>query len=145
MGATMKRILATLGLLALGGMPAMAADMPVKAPPLAPVWAWTGWYGGINGGYSWGHWRTDGNALIFPDGANALTGVARPKVNGGLGGLQAGYNWQRDRWLLGIEVDGQITGERDKTSGSASTPRIPEPGNDFNDIFTTTTNAKWKF
>jgi outer membrane immunogenic protein len=125
-------------------MPAIAADLPVKAPPPAPVWAWTGFYGGVNGGYSWGRWNTRGTAALFPDGAGGLTTAARPNVDGWLGGVQAGYNWQRDRWLLGIEADGQFTGERAKRAGSASL-RLVEPGSDFNDVFTTTTNTKWKF
>jgi outer membrane immunogenic protein len=34
----------------------MAVKMPVKAPPppSAPVYSWTGWYIGANGGYGWG-------------------------------------------------------------------------------------------
>ncbi len=29
---------------------AQAADMPLKAPPPAPVYSWTGWYLGVNFG-----------------------------------------------------------------------------------------------
>ena len=51
-----KFLLATVGLLALLGMaaPASAADLPVKAPPppvVAPVYNWTGFYIGANGGW----------------------------------------------------------------------------------------------
>jgi len=60
--------------------------------------------------------------------------------------LQAGYNWRADRsWLVGIEADIQITGERASADGVAASARIPEFGNDFNDIFTTTAHAEWKF
>ena len=61
-GRVMKKILqAALGLLALMGVaaPASAADLRVKAPPPAPVvipvYSWTGFYIGANGG--WGRVR----------------------------------------------------------------------------------------
>jgi outer membrane immunogenic protein len=39
---------------------AFAADMPLKAPPLAPVrsFSWTGVYAGINGGFGWENTET---------------------------------------------------------------------------------------
>ena len=58
--AMKKFLLGTVGLLALGmGAPASAADMAVKARPpapvLAPIYDWTGFYIGGNGG--WGQTR----------------------------------------------------------------------------------------
>ena len=54
-----KLLVATAVLAALVGTPAFAADMaaPVyKAPPpAAPMFSWTGFYIGLNGGYGWGH------------------------------------------------------------------------------------------
>ena len=56
-----KLLLATTGLVALVGMaaPASAADMAVKARPpapvIAPIYDWTGFYIGANGG--WGQSR----------------------------------------------------------------------------------------
>jgi outer membrane immunogenic protein len=46
---------------AVVGAPALAADMPVKAPPRAPapIYSWTGWYVGGNVGYGWGHANSD--------------------------------------------------------------------------------------
>lgn len=41
---------------ALSGAPAIAAELPLKAAPL--LFDWTGWYGGVNTGYSWGRSRT---------------------------------------------------------------------------------------
>ncbi len=76
--------------------PAIAADVPVrqqqpyyKAAP-APVFNWTGFYFGGHVGYGWG------------DADLAATG----NVDGFLGGLQAGYNWQFSRNIVfGIEAD----------------------------------------
>lgn len=95
---------------------ALAADLPIKAPaaPVAASYSWTGFYVGANGGYAW-HDSTvifTGNDFlsnIQTCGGN-LGGTCPPPVSfnirGGLGGLQAGYNWQfNPSWLLGIETD----------------------------------------
>src|SRR6266849_11123955 len=56
-----KFLLATIGLAALVGMaaPASAADMAVKARPpapvLPPIYDWTGFYIGANGGWGQSH------------------------------------------------------------------------------------------
>lgn len=90
---------------------ASAADMPLKAPPLppAPVYSWTGFYIGANVGYSWGDWHSTSNQPVF----DFETPSAKPRVDGWLGGGQAGYNWQfAPAWVIGIEGDIQGTGER---------------------------------
>jgi outer membrane immunogenic protein len=54
----MKKILvAGIAAAAFCGAPAIAADMPVKAPPMvaAPYDPWTGCYVGANVGGGWGH------------------------------------------------------------------------------------------
>jgi outer membrane immunogenic protein len=92
---------------------ASAADMPVKAPvykaPVMVIDPWVGPYVGVNIGYSWGPWNTDSNETIF----NFESSTVSPKVNGILGGVQAGYNWRlAPQWIWGIEGDIQITGEK---------------------------------
>ncbi|MCB1435684.1 MAG: porin family protein [Rhodobiaceae bacterium] len=79
---------------------------------LAQPTNWSGPYVGANIGYSWGPWRSTG-VLVGP------AGTASPNVNGILGGLQAGYNWQKDSWFWGIEGDIQITGEKDTIGWTA--------------------------
>jgi outer membrane immunogenic protein len=82
------------GSLAITGA-ALAADLPL--PPRAPVWSWTGLYGGVNGGYSW----TDGDAVLF----NSRLGL-RTNPTGSVFGAQLGYNWQwTPEWVLGVETD----------------------------------------
>jgi outer membrane immunogenic protein len=117
----MKRILfAAAGLVALAGLPAAAADLPVRAPimkaPPVEVWNWTGFYIGGNGGYSWGRSETDveyfnpvtGLPIVPPVGS--ITSIDFD-LNGWVAGGQAGYNWQSGNWVFGIEADFQWSGQ----------------------------------
>jgi outer membrane immunogenic protein len=102
---------------------AFAADMVVKAPPLpaAPVYSWTGFYGGLNMGVSFGSALADVNyfapstipsTVCGPAGfALCITGSDTVHMNGPIGGVQAGYNWQSGNYLLGLEADFQGTGQ----------------------------------
>ncbi len=87
----MKKVILTgLALAALAATgPAIAADMPVKAPVAPPVIdPWTGFYVGVNAGYSWGDWDNSGSFLV---GSVIQTGV-NPDVKGWVAGGQAGWN-----------------------------------------------------
>jgi outer membrane immunogenic protein len=148
-GADVKKlILAGAGVLTLiaAAQPAAAADMPVKAPVLVPAWTWEGYYGGVNVGYSWGDWnstclfRTDcfpvtpgtvsgtGTGLTLGTGAAAAlaftaantTGSASPNVDGWLGGIHYGRNWQRGNWVFGLDSDWDWTGERERRNGTVT-------------------------
>src|SRR4051795_1308833 len=120
MEGTMRVILGSVAALAIISS-ASAADLPVKAPPLAPMmapaWNWNGFYIGINGGYSWGRSSRD---LNFFNPLNAVviatgTGGGR-NMDGGLFGGQIGYNWQASNWVFGIETDAQRTGQKGSTT-----------------------------
>jgi outer membrane immunogenic protein len=101
---------------------ASAADMPLKAPPApAPVYSWTGFYGGVNVGYSWGRSSTDwsyfapnitSGSTVCGAGAYCISGSGTENLNGVIGGFQAGYNWQTGNLLAGIEADFQGSGQR---------------------------------
>ena len=99
-----KFLLGTVALVALAVVtPAAAADMgarmPMKAPPMMePVWNWTGFYIGVNGGYGWGSSRWD----LLPGGASE----GSHKPDGGTVGGQIGYNWQFGGWVVGLEAQG---------------------------------------
>ena len=89
-----------MSLFATGALAADLAARPyVKAPVMVdPVWSWTGFYVGANGGYSWGRSRTDVSytntatgAVIAPP-AGSITNASFD-MNGGVAGGQAGYNW----------------------------------------------------
>jgi outer membrane immunogenic protein len=127
----MKKLsLASVAMVALSaGGSALAADMPVKARPLPPpaVYSWTGFYVGANIGYSWGRSSNDWNFyapnsnILNPlsttctsagGGALCAAGSDSNKLNGVIGGLQAGYNWQTGQFLVGVETDIQASGQK---------------------------------
>jgi outer membrane immunogenic protein len=160
-GRFMKRILIGLSAVAsmLAASNAFAADLAARPYTKAPVivdpgYNWTGFYAGLNGGYSWGRANTTMTgisplAAFFPIPAFA---PFRQDVNGGLAGGQIGYNWQVDRkWVLGVEGDIQWSGERSSSFLTAVGPRfgstiigIPVPvGADFNAIITQTANLAY--
>jgi len=137
-------IVVIASLLSTGAFAADLAPRPyTKAPVMVdPGYNWTGFYVGLNGGYSWGSANTSiaPFAGIFPVTAFA---PFRQKVDGGLAGGQIGYNWQVDRtWVLGLEADMQWTGEKSSTSLTTVGPRygafpngLPNAlGPDFNAI-----------
>lgn len=141
-----KLLIVGAALMALIGTSALAADMPLKAPPapVAPAWSWTGFYGGINGGYGWNRSTGDEYAInpagvLFGAGTDSgVAGVVRPR--GGLFGGQAGYNWQSQSIVYGLEADIQWSGI--KGSGSGIDPCCNgapgAPG-----LFTANANLQW--
>jgi len=131
----MKRIACLGAVLAAltSGLPAVAADFPVKAPPQPIVVDnWTGFYIGLNGGYSFGRANstlsttdttvgtitqtTLGGTVIATTTVPGATTTAslsdRAKMEGWLGGGQIGYNLKFNQWILGLEADAQATGQR---------------------------------
>src|SRR5205814_1184466 len=76
-------------------------------------WDWAGLYAGVNGGWS------AGRALASTTLNDALTGDPvfagndrSSPFQGGFVGGQAGYNWLSNIWLVGIEGDLQVSGQR---------------------------------
>ncbi len=94
----MKRYLglAFASMLSISGVSgAMAADLPMKALPMAePAFTWTGGYLGINGG-----WAQDNTDTTLPAFVQPST------KNGWLGGGHGGFNYQFGSWVLGAELD----------------------------------------
>lgn len=147
----MKSIMFGLGLCTFAAaQPALAADLPVKAPvykavvPIADPW--TGLYAGVNAGYSWGPWASSNPASVgnsnFFTGA-AFTNSASPNVDGALGGLQIGYNWLVQRnFLLGIEADFQWSGAKASQNGGTQLFDVILLDNHF--IASAATANEWK-
>jgi outer membrane immunogenic protein len=101
----MKRaVLAVASALTLAASAAQAADMPVKAPPIAPppVFSWTGLYLGIEGGGGWGSVNyLDNSAVGIPPGA-----AISQSPSGGIFGGVLGFRYQTGQFVFGIEGTG---------------------------------------
>lgn len=115
-------LLATASTVALAGA-AGAADLPVayptKAPPPVPVLNWTGPYIGVNGGAVWLKSTYHGVSAVN------TTGSASLKTTGATFGGQAGYNWQTQNFVFGIE------GDVNWVNASGSTAVTPGFAGDF--------------
>jgi outer membrane immunogenic protein len=109
-----NKLLVAGWVLAASAFPAMAADMPLKAPPPppAPIFTWSGCYlGGSVGGI----WRQTDNVTVgVVDGGSGAAAAAAagaiPTAFGAgsssfIGGSQGGCNYQAANWVLGIETD----------------------------------------
>ncbi len=123
-----KYLLASVAVLAFAAAgAASAADLPsrrgvVEAPAVyvPPAFTWTGFYAGVNAGYSFSN---DGRATTTGSGgfetlvgAGVAPGSLRVGDDGFIGGGQIGYNWQYGQFVLGIEADIQYI---DNKGGSA--------------------------
>jgi outer membrane immunogenic protein len=110
----MKKMLlgAATGLVAMGiAAPVSAADIArpypyTAAPPpyFAPIYNWTGFYIGANGGWGSSHKCWD----LTDDGFGPIPALAEGCHNaaGGVAGGQIGYRWQTGTWVWGIEGQG---------------------------------------
>jgi outer membrane immunogenic protein len=104
---------------------AQAADlgaprMPVAAAVVVPAFNWTGFYLGAHVGYGWAQHRyTDFSGVFAPGSATA---------NGFFGGIQGGYNWQINQFVVGIEADISASAiRRTYALGGGDTYRIAVP------------------
>jgi outer membrane immunogenic protein len=115
----MKKLLlgtmALIGLLSAGV--AQAADMPVKAAPVAapPPFSWSGFYIGAHVGAGWGTVESSITSVeidrvkMIMDGTDTFSiPFTSHTINGFLGGGQIGWNWQSGWFVFGIE--GQFSG-----------------------------------
>lgn len=145
---------------ALVATPALAADLPTKAPPAPPVAStnWTGFYAGLNAGGDWaysGDPSTSTSCAPGPGfGFSYFTCASVPLVNatgtgsmsgsGFTGGVQAGYNWQSSSTVVGVETDFEsFHGKASRTataSSIASGAGVPGPA-----AITSSVDATWLF
>lgn len=82
---------------------ALAGDRALPPQPEVSVHDWSGAYLGANIGYGWGGSEFyDGEYNVAPGFPPYSFDV---DSDGLLGGVQAGYNWQRGKLLYGLEAD----------------------------------------
>lgn len=135
MGLKMKKYALAATMLTVICAPALAADV---AP--APVMDWTGFYVGAFAGGGWGDTDIEGkrrdhggeDLVEFPilgsveeeEGGHGGSGGPQLDLNadvdGFLGGLQAGYDFQHDAFLFGVVGDfafSGISGSADRSTG----------------------------
>ena len=107
----MKNIAFAISILAVSAVAASAADLPARtytqaAPPVTPVYDWSGFYIGINGGGGSAHkcWDLVNDGLVpvsppLPQGCHNATG--------GTAGGEIGFRWQAaTNWVFGLEAQG---------------------------------------
>ena len=121
MGADMRRFLLSAAVLTASfSGPALATDLaapparPVYAParvPVAPFYTWTGCYVGGNGGGLWAS-RTWSDPVFGRGDFGSQT------ASGGLGGVQAGCNYQVGHLVLGAQGDWDWTSASNSNANS---------------------------
>lgn len=87
---------------------------------LSPLFAgdWQGPYVGASLGYGWSDGKTtfkgrvDG--VVDPENWDMQNTTVKAKANGGLAGVQIGYNWQKGEALYGLEGDLYLTNIKGK-------------------------------
>jgi outer membrane immunogenic protein len=102
-------------LIAVSGLSAFAADMPMSSPeptelPVlsGPAFDWTGFYVGANGGFGW----ANGGNIRIDDPINGPFAIGVKSGTGFIGGAQVGWNLQSDVLVSGIEADLQYASIR---------------------------------
>jgi outer membrane immunogenic protein len=126
-----KKLALALILVVSGAASAVAADMAVKAPPPpVPVYSWTGFYIGANVGGQWGDADPTTSTIFSPVGYFATSSVPAIQIVGAqhfnsssvTGGFTAGYNWQVNSLVVGVEGDINYFGFKGNAIGSALYP-----------------------
>lgn len=94
---------------------AVAADLPMRSPPVAPfypapIFSWSGFYAGLNAGASFGVGTSRATENGFaPIPGTVATGFgpfsAGSSSSGFVGGAQIGYNLQSGLFVYGLEAD----------------------------------------
>lgn len=117
-----------LGLIANG---ALAADL---TEPVTPLEDWGGFYAGVHAGWGWGDADSDAmNPEEF--GGTPIENGFQNDIDGPIAGAQAGFNWQINQFVLGIEADASWSG----IDGGLRI--VDEPPSSF--YVTTRTDVEW--
>ncbi|MGY4504253.1 outer membrane immunogenic protein [Bradyrhizobium sp. GM24.11] len=129
----MKTFLLAVASVVLGAASVQAADLAAhytKAPAMAPAYNWTGFYVGANVGGQWGSANPSTSTVFDPSGyfapssVPAVNAIGAQQANSSsvTGGFTAGYNWQVNSAVLGLEGDINYFGFKGSATGSALYP-----------------------
>lgn len=103
----------TAAALAMVSTAAFADGMAKKslkdAPLAAAGYSWAGCYAGGNVGYGWSSVTNTGTPYLEGEDVSRYSGSVDASPKGVLGGVQAGCNWQRNRFVFGVETDLDLT------------------------------------
>jgi len=109
---------------AMAMMPKAYPSPAYKAPPVVPAaYSWTGFYVGANAGGGIGDSQ-------WSDPNPPPTDLGSHKRTGWIGGVQAGYNWQAGRLVLGVEGAyhaSDLRGDHQNTTVAALGPPLAIP------------------
>jgi outer membrane immunogenic protein len=125
----MKKLLLAATALAGIASSALAADLPARGPAVAPapvavpIFTWTGFYAGLHAGAAWQDRDNCPQLATYSGGvATAVTAFAPNCDNGRrtnfIGGVQIGYNWQINNFVVGAEGDISWLGNHGRDSNS---------------------------
>jgi outer membrane immunogenic protein len=143
----------------------IASALGFSAPGQARAADWTGFYLGLNAGGAWGRSSADTSADCSPTSAPPLgtgyfctssvgaanatavnaAGTGTINASGFTGGVQAGYNWQTQNLVYGLETDFgafHLNGSR-QGSGTYPVGVAVNAGNPF--TVTSSFNTDWLF
>lgn len=132
------RSLLLAGIACVIAMPALGADLPRKAPvmaPINPVYNWSGFY---IGGHLGGTWGEKNSEVVSAPGVDTGT-LITAKPRGFIGGAQAGVNWQVGTWVLGAEFDWSWSDANDTILVSTFIPGLAIRSTDDSNWFATAT------
>ena len=128
----MKKLLLGLVASTLMASLARAADVVKLSDPPSPfaVHDWAGLYVGANLGYGSGNSDVGWNFILQSVGLGCAplafsmcaSGADTSRIQGTLGGFQAGYNWQYFDLVVGVESDFDLSGQRG--SGNFNSGRV---------------------
>jgi outer membrane immunogenic protein len=106
-----------------------AADLPSRLPPVypppLPIFTWTGFYVGVNAGGAWNAGNdlrgSDNVAAVVPANNVVHFPIQRSDSAGATVGGLAGYNYQVNRAVFGVETDFNYADVESKLAGTLNT------------------------
>jgi outer membrane immunogenic protein len=145
----MKQVTLTFAILCAACALTFAGPEPLSGKemvqqPVVETSCFQGWYFGIHGGgilSNFDQHESSDEASLGARGLGFVSASASSNRSdgwGGQGGLQLGYNWQRGKWVFGVEGDISATG-LDQNDSAVAAVFLP---NNTDVPFTTAVNAK---